>query len=129
MKPGSATITNVANTSQGVVGWAQQSRDPDSAHIIAHTEDKEPSRKPTLLWSIFGQGIGLELLHCLEDGSHAVRLEAAYVALIELLTLSPSSMLIFCRSGTHLQLWLHFFTRIFPESCPSSDLILLLQAK
>eukprot|EP00036_Acanthoecidae_sp_10tr_P014870 CAMPEP_0206296148 /NCGR_PEP_ID=MMETSP0106_2-20121207/5523_1 /ASSEMBLY_ACC=CAM_ASM_000206 /TAXON_ID=81532 /ORGANISM="Acanthoeca-like sp., Strain 10tr" /LENGTH=1396 /DNA_ID=CAMNT_0053726805 /DNA_START=135 /DNA_END=4325 /DNA_ORIENTATION=- len=81
LKPGNATIAQVAATSAGVNGWAQHlSGAEDGSFILPHAAgpgDADPAI-PSRLWTIFGRGIGLELMHCLEDGSHAVRLEAAY---------------------------------------------------
>lgn len=81
LKPGSATIAQVASTAAGVAGWAERTAAPETSLMIMPESSKEYAPPPSLLWTMFGHGIGLELMHCLEDGSHAVRLEAAYVAI------------------------------------------------
>lgn len=70
---GTATISQVASTAAGVQGWAKES--DTSASLIVDHDSQKPSNR---MWTLLGKGIGLELLGCLDDGSHAVRLELAY---------------------------------------------------
>ena len=113
----SSITLQVAATSVGLAGWSNQpligspliipkqsgvndeggdddeggGAAEDDPELASAARAAQAAQEPGLLWTIFGRGIGLELLHCLEDGSHAVRLEAAYVDLTNIY-LQPTSI-------------------------------------